>query len=54
VLRSLDGAEYKIPLGENMRIDLPASIGDRIEAFLDKEGRAVLIRNIDHDIDHTF
>ncbi len=35
VLHALDGAEYRIPLDENTRIDRPAHLGDRIEAFLD-------------------
>ncbi|HSA61317.1 MAG TPA: hypothetical protein VLE03_03685 [Nitrospiraceae bacterium] len=54
VLHGLDGSEHRIPLDENTRIDRPAHVGDKIEAFLDKRGRAVFIRNIDHDIDHTF
>ena len=54
VLRSLDEAEHRIPLDENTRIDRPAHVGDKIEAFLDRGGRAVLIRNIDHDHAHTF
>ena len=54
VLRGLDGTERRIPLDENTRIDRPAHVGDRIEAFLDRDGRTVLIRNIDHDTDHAF
>lgn len=54
VLLGLDGAERRIPLDENTRIDRPAHVGDNIEAFLDRGGRAVLIRNIDHDNDHPY
>ncbi len=49
VLREDDGAERRIALDENTRIDRPAHIGDRIQAWLDDRGRAVLIRNIDHE-----
>lgn len=53
LLRRVDGAEHRIPLDENTRIDRPAHVGDKIEAFLDRQGRAVFIRNIDQSIDHT-
>lgn len=48
VLRLLDGSERRVALDENTRIDRPPHVGDRVEAFLDDSGRAVLIRNIDH------
>lgn len=48
VLRLLDGSERRVALDENTRSDRPAHVGDKVEAFLDKSGRAVLIRNIDH------
>ena len=48
VLRLPDGSERRVALDENTRIDRPAHVGDRVEAFLDDSGRAVLIRNIDH------
>ncbi len=51
VLRLLDGSERRVALDENTRIDRPAHIGDRVEAFVDDSGRAVLIRNIDHRTD---
>ena len=51
VLRLLDGSERRVALDENTRIDRPAHVGDRVEAFLDDSGRAVLIRNIDHRTD---
>ncbi len=49
VLQDVSGVEHRIAHDENTRIDRPAHIGDRIEAFVDDRGRAVLIRNIDHD-----
>lgn len=51
VLRLLDGSERRVALDENTRIDRPAHVGDRVEAFLDDGGRAVLIRNIDDRTD---
>lgn len=48
VLRLPDGAERRVALDENTQSDRPAHVGDRVEAFLDDSGRAVLIRNIDH------
>lgn len=53
VLEGIDGAGYRIPLDENTRIDRPAHVGDKIEAFLDRGGRALLIRNIDHELNDT-
>jgi len=49
VLQDVSGVEHRIAHDENTRIDRPAHVGDRIEAFVDDRGRAVLIRNIDHD-----
>lgn len=51
VLRLTDGSERRVALDENTRSDRPAHVGDKVEAFLDKSGRAVLIRNIDHHIE---
>ncbi|SPP64581.1 hypothetical protein [Nitrospira lenta] len=51
VLSLSDGSERRVALDENTRIDRPAHVGDRVEAFLDDSGRAVLIRNIDHRTD---
>ena len=51
ILRLLDGSERRVALDENTRIDRPAHVGDKVEAFLDGGGRAVLIRNIDHRTD---
>jgi hypothetical protein len=41
------GKEIRIPHDENTRIDRPAHVGDRIQSWLDRHGRAVLIRNLD-------
>ena len=49
VLQEFSGIERRVAHDENTRIDRPAHVGDRIEAFVDDKGRAVLIRNIDHD-----
>ena len=51
VLQEASGIERRVAHDENTRIDRPAHVGDRIEAFVDDKGRAVLIRNIDHDDD---
>jgi len=47
VLREVSGIEHRVAHDENTQIDRPAHVGDRIEAFLDARGRAVIIRNID-------
>lgn len=49
VLQEVSGIERRVAHDENTRIDRPAHVGDRIEAFVDDNGRAVLIRNIDQD-----
>jgi len=49
VLQEASGIERRVAHDENTRIDRPAHVGDRIEAFVDDRGRAVLIRNIDRD-----
>ena len=49
VLQEVSGIERRVEHDENTRFDRPAHVGDRIEAFVDDKGRAVLIRNIDHD-----
>lgn len=41
------GHETRIPHDENTRIDRPAHVGDRIQSWLDRHGRAVLIRSLD-------
>ncbi|MDP1770080.1 MAG: hypothetical protein Q8L74_14940 [Nitrospirota bacterium] len=49
VLQEVGGTELRLAHDENTRIDRPAHVGDRVEAFVDEGGRAVLIRNRDHD-----
>jgi hypothetical protein len=49
VIQEVNGIERRVAHDENTRIDRPAHVGDRIEAFIDDKGRAVLIRNIDQD-----
>ena len=49
VIQEASGVERRVAHDENTRIDRPAHVGDRVEAFLDGKGRAVLIRNIDQD-----
>jgi hypothetical protein len=49
MLQEVSGIERRVAHDENTRIDRPAHVGDRIEAFVDDKGRAVLIRNIDQD-----
>ena len=49
VLQEVSGIECRVAHDENTRIDRPAHVGDRIEVYMDGEGRAVLIRNIDRN-----
>ena len=49
LVREVSGIDRRVAHDENTRIDRPAHVGDRIEAFVDEGGRAVLIRNMDHD-----
>ncbi|MBH0198437.1 MAG: hypothetical protein HP497_03335 [Nitrospira sp.] len=47
VIRDAQGRDIRIPHDENTRIDRPAHVGDRIQSWLDRHGRAVLIRSLD-------
>ncbi len=47
LIRDVQGKEIRIPHDENTRIDRPAHVGDRIQSWLDRYGRAVLIRSLD-------
>ena len=47
LVRDAQGQEIRIPHDENTRIDKPAHVGDRIQSWLDRHGRAVLIRSLD-------
>lgn len=49
VIQQVSGVEHRVAHDENTRIDRPAHVGGRIEAFMDGRGRAVLIQNMDHD-----
>ena len=49
VIQEVDGTQRRLPLDENTRIDRPAHVGDRIQAWIDDRDRAVLIRNVDHE-----
>ncbi len=42
--------EVRIPVDENTRIDRPAHKGDWIDAYMDEDGRAIRIRNVDDQI----
>ena len=43
------GKDIRIPHDENTRIDRPAHVGDRIQSWLDRHGRALLIRSLDEN-----
>jgi hypothetical protein len=47
LIRDAQGQEIRIPHDENTRIDRPAHVGDRIQSWFDRQGRAVLIRSLD-------
>jgi hypothetical protein len=47
LIRDSLGRELRIPHDENTRIDRPAHVGDHIQSWLDRHGRAVLIRSLD-------
>lgn len=47
VIRNAQGQEIRVPHDENTRIDRPAHVGDRIQSWFDRHGRAVLMRNLD-------
>ncbi len=47
LIRDAKGQDIRIPHDENTRIDRPAHVGDRIQSWLDRHGRAVLIRSLD-------
>ena len=47
LIRDAQGRDIRIPHDENTRIDRPAHVGDRIQSWLDRHDRAVLIRNLD-------
>lgn len=49
LVRDVRGQEHRIPHDENTKIDRPAHVGDRIQSWFDRHGRAVLIRGADEE-----
>ena len=49
LVKDISGKFQRLPVDQNTTIDRPAHVGDWIEAFLDKRGRAIFIRNIDEE-----
>ncbi len=49
LVRDVRGQEHRIPHDQNTRIDRPAHVGDRIQSWFDRHGRAVLIRSLDEE-----
>lgn len=49
LVRDAQGQEIRVPHDENTKIDRPAHVGDRIQSWFDRHGRAVLIRSLDGD-----
>jgi hypothetical protein len=49
VIQQHDGIQQRLSHDENTRIDRPAHVGDNIQAWIDDRGRALVIRNIDHE-----
>jgi len=49
VIEQNDGSQQRLAHDQNTKIDRPAHVGDYIRVWLDERGRAVLIRNIDHE-----
>ena len=47
LIQDRQGRELRIPHDENTRIDRPAHVGDHIQSWIDRHGRAVLIRSLD-------
>ena len=43
-------SEIRLPVDEDTRIDRPAHKGDWIDAYVNEEGRALVIRNVDDQI----
>jgi hypothetical protein len=49
LIHDAQGNELRIPHDQNTRIDRPAHVGDRIQSWLDRHGRAVEIRSLDEN-----
>ncbi len=50
VVHTGDHVEIRLPIDENTSIDRPAHKGDWIDAYLNHDGRAVMIRNVDDQV----
>ena len=42
--------DVRLPFDENTRIDRPAHKGDWIDAYVNEDGQAIFIRNVDDQI----
>ena len=49
LIKDMTGEVHRLPVDQNTSIDRPAHIGDWVQAFLDQQGRAIFIRNIDEE-----
>ncbi|MBM4126543.1 MAG: hypothetical protein FJ247_04210 [Nitrospira sp.] len=49
IIRDAQGKDIRIRHDENTRIDRPAHVGDRIQSWMDRHGRALLIRSLDEN-----
>ncbi len=49
LVRDVRGQEHRVPHDENTKIDRPPHVGDRIQSWFDRHGRAVLIRSVDEE-----
>jgi hypothetical protein len=47
LIRDTQGQDICIPHDKNTSIDRPAHVGDHIQAWFDRQSRAVVIRNLD-------
>lgn len=44
-------SEVRVPVDENTEIDRPAHKGDWIDAYVNRDGRAIFIRNVDDQVE---
>ncbi len=50
VVHTENQSQIRLPVDENTRIDRPAHKGDWIDAYVNEDGRALVIRNVDDQI----
>ena len=50
VVHTENQSEVRLPVDENTRIDRPAHKGDWIDAYVNEAGLAIVIRNVDDQI----